>query len=99
MQACTGCHLLNGEGRQSPWAALRGDHSTRESSGTNLVQILTQGSHSESSQGAMLMHSFTGSYSNEELAAIGNFVIGQFGLSQGMITPEQVRAQSASAAR
>jgi len=37
-------------------------------------------------------------YSDEELAAIGNFVIGQFGLSQGMITPEQVRAQNASAA-
>jgi mono/diheme cytochrome c family protein len=98
MQACTGCHLLNGEGRQSPWAALRGDHSTRESSGTNLVQILTQGSHIETSQGEMFMHSFTGSYSNEELAAIGNFVIGQFGLSQGRITPEQVRAQNASAA-
>jgi mono/diheme cytochrome c family protein len=98
VQACTGCHLLNGEGRQSPWAALRGDHSTRESSGTNVVQILTQGSHIETSQGAMFMHSFTGGYSDEELAAIGNFVIGQFGLSQGRITPEQVRAQNASAA-
>ena len=31
VQACTGCHLLDGEGRQSPWAALRGDRSTRES--------------------------------------------------------------------
>ena len=44
------------------------------------------------------MHSFTGGYSDEELAAIGNFVIGQFGLSQGRITPEQVRAQNAAAA-
>jgi hypothetical protein len=31
------------------------------------------------------------------LAAIGNFVIGQFGLRQGTVTPEQVGAQSAAA--
>jgi mono/diheme cytochrome c family protein len=96
VQACTGCHLLDGEGRQSPWAALRGDHSTRESSGTNVVQVLIQGSQIETSQGAMFMHSFSGGYSDDELAAIGNFVIGQFGLRQGTITPGQVRAQNAS---
>jgi hypothetical protein len=46
----------------------------------------------------MFMHSFIGGYSDDELAAIGNFVIGQFGLRQGRITPEQFRAQRASAA-
>jgi mono/diheme cytochrome c family protein len=96
-QGCTGCHLLNGEGRQSPWASLHGDHSTRDSSGVNVVQVLTHGSLIETSQGPMFMHSFTGGYSDDELAAIGNFVIGQFGLRQGSITPEQVRAQRASA--
>jgi mono/diheme cytochrome c family protein len=96
VQACTGCHLLDGEGRQSPWAALRGDHSTRESSGTNVVQVLIQGSQIETNQGAMFMHSFIGGYSDDELAAIGNFVISQFGVRQGTITPEQVRAQNAS---
>jgi mono/diheme cytochrome c family protein len=97
VQACTGCHLLDGEGRQSAWAALRGDHSTRESSGNNVVQVLIQGSRIETSQGGMFMHSFIGGYSDDELAAIGNFVIGQFGRRQGTITPEQVRAQNASA--
>jgi mono/diheme cytochrome c family protein len=93
VQACTGCHLLNGEGRQSPWAALRGDHSTRDVSGTNIVQILTHGSQIETGQGTMFMHPFIDGYSDDELAAIGNFVIGQFGLRQGSITPKQVRAQ------
>jgi mono/diheme cytochrome c family protein len=99
VQACTGCHLLNGEGRQSPWAALRGDHSTRDVSGTNLVQVLARGSQIETAQGPMFMHSFIAGYSNEEIAAIGNFVIGQFGLRQGGITPEQVRTQRALAAK
>jgi mono/diheme cytochrome c family protein len=98
VQACTGCHLLDGEGRQSPWAALRGAHSARESSGTNVVQVLIQGSRIKTSQGSMFMHSFSAGYSDDELAAIGNFVIGQFGLRQGAIIPEQVRAQNASAA-
>jgi mono/diheme cytochrome c family protein len=96
-QACTGCHLLNGEGRQSGWASLRGDRSTRDSSGVNVVLILTHGSQIVTSQGSMFMHSFTAGYSDDELAAIGNFVIGQFGLRQGSITPMQVRAQRAFA--
>jgi mono/diheme cytochrome c family protein len=97
VQACTGCHLLDGEGRQSAWAALRGDHSARESSGTNVMQVLTQGSQIETGQGPMFMHSFMGGYSNDELAAIGNFVIGQFGLRQGTMTAEQFRAHNGSA--
>jgi mono/diheme cytochrome c family protein len=96
-QACTGCHLLNGEGRQSPWASLHGDHSTRDPSGANVVQVLSHGSQIDTGQGPMFMHSFIGGYSDDELAAIGNFVIGQFGLRQGRITPEQFRAQRASA--
>jgi mono/diheme cytochrome c family protein len=95
VQACTGCHLLNGEGRQSAWAALRGNHSAREPSGKNVVQVLIRGSQIETSQGAMFMHSFASDYSDDELAAIGNFVIGQFGLRQGNISPGQVRAQEA----
>lgn len=98
-QACTGCHLLNGEGRQSPWASLRGDHSTRDSSGTNLVQVLSHGSQIDTGQGPMFMHPFIGGYSDDELAAIGNFVIGQFGLRQGRIVAEQFRAQHAPATK
>jgi mono/diheme cytochrome c family protein len=94
VQACTGCHLLDGEGRQSAWAALRGDHSASESSGTNVVQVLMQGTQIDTGQGPMFMHSFTGGYSDDELAAIGNFVIGQFGLRQGTITSEQFRARN-----
>jgi hypothetical protein len=61
------------------------------------VQVLIQGSQIETGQGPMFMHPFIGGYSDDELAAIGNFVIGQFGLRQGSITPEQFRARNASA--
>jgi mono/diheme cytochrome c family protein len=95
-QACTGCHLMNGQGRQSLWASLRGDRSARDTSGVNVVQVLTHGSQIETAQGLMFMQSFAAGYSDDEVAAIGNFVIGHFGLRQGSITPEQVRAQRSS---
>jgi hypothetical protein len=61
-----------------------------------VVRVLIQGSRIETSQGPMFMNSFANGYSDDELAAIGNFVIGQFGHRQGRISPGQVRAQEAS---
>ncbi len=96
-QACAGCHLPNGDGRQAPWAALKGSHSTGDTVGTNLVQVLTQGTQIATSQGLMFMHEFTGAYTDQELAALGNYAIGQFGFRQGGITPGRIHAGRASA--
>lgn len=93
VQACAGCHLPDGAGRQSPWAALRGSHTTGDPAGTNLVQVLTHGTQIDTGQGLMFMHAFTGNYTDVELAALGNYAIGQFGLHQGKITPEQIHQQ------
>jgi mono/diheme cytochrome c family protein len=91
--ACEGCHLPNGLGRQSAWAALRGSQSTADPAGINIVQVLTQGTAIETPQGTMFMHPFTGDYSNSELAAIGNYAISQFGFQQGNITPADIAKQ------
>jgi mono/diheme cytochrome c family protein len=93
VQACAGCHLPDGAGRQSPWAALQGSHTVGDPAGTNLVQVLTNGTQIETSQGLMFMHAFTGNYTDPELAALGNYTIGQFGFRQGTITPVQIRKQ------
>jgi mono/diheme cytochrome c family protein len=91
-EACAGCHLPNGTGRQSPWAALAGDHTTGDPSGTNLVQVLAHGTQLDTSQGLMFMHNFTASYTDPELAAVANYVIAQFGDRQGHVTPQQLAA-------
>jgi mono/diheme cytochrome c family protein len=93
VQACAGCHLPDGNGRQSPWAALRGSHTAGDPEGTNLVQVLTQGTQIDTSQGLMFMHPFTGGYTDDELAALANYTSGQFGFRQGKVTPEQIRKQ------
>jgi mono/diheme cytochrome c family protein len=91
-QACAGCHLPDGKGRQSPWAALGGSHSTGDVNGTNLVQILAHGSQMETAQGQVFMHSFTGGYTDAELASIANYTIGQMSGRQGQVTAQQIGA-------
>jgi mono/diheme cytochrome c family protein len=91
-QACAGCHLPDGTGRQSPWAALAGSHTASDPAGTNLVQVLAHGTQIETTQGQMFMHSFTGGYSSDELAAIANYLIGQTGGRQGQVTAQQIEA-------
>jgi mono/diheme cytochrome c family protein len=95
-QACAGCHLPDGKGRQSPWAALGGAHSLGDVSGTNLVQVLAHGTQMETNQGLVFMHSFTGGYSDRELAAIANYTIGQMSGRQGQVTPQQIGAARGS---
>jgi mono/diheme cytochrome c family protein len=91
--ACQGCHLPNGNGRQWAWAALRGSQSAGDPAGTNIIQVLTHGTHIETSQGTMFMHPFTGAYTDNELAALGNYTISQFGFRHGQITPARIHAQ------
>jgi len=90
VQACAGCHLPDGDGRQSAWAALRGSHTTADPAATNLVEVLMEGTQIQTSQGLMFMHSFKRAYNDEELAALANYVTSQFGYRTGKITPAQI---------
>jgi mono/diheme cytochrome c family protein len=96
VQACMGCHLPDGAGRQSAWAALQGSHSAADPSATNLVQVLTRGARIETGWGPMFMHPFTGAYSDAELASLANYVIAQFGFRQGQVTPAQIETARAA---
>lgn len=88
--ACQGCHLPTGTGRQSPWAALAGDHSTADPNATNIVQILAHGSYLDTPNGNVFMHAFTGAYTDDELAAVANYVTAQFGGTETHITAADI---------
>ena len=88
--ACAGCHLPSGAGRQSAYAALKGDHTAADPKGTNLVQILAEGSQMHTGQGLVFMHAFTDAYTDPELAAAANYVIATFGGRDGRVTAKQV---------
>jgi mono/diheme cytochrome c family protein len=89
--ACAGCHLPNGQGRQSAWAALSGDQSAGDPAATNTLQILTHGSTLETPTGQVFMHSFAGAYTDAELAAVTNYVTAQFSGRVGTVSADEVQ--------
>lgn len=90
--ACASCHAWNGEGLQHPHAALLGSQTVNDPSGTNLLQVLIHGSHMRTNEGEVFMPAFGHAYTDPELAALANYVIGHFGGRRSAITPSDVAA-------
>lgn len=77
--ACAGCHLPDGTGRQSPWAALAGAHSMSDPQATNINAILQSGSAIDTTEGRMFMHRFDRAYRPQERAALTSYLRRHFG--------------------
>jgi mono/diheme cytochrome c family protein len=88
---CMGCHLMNGEGRQTPYATLLGSHAVRDPRGTNLIEVLLSGADAGAVHPLVAMPRFEGGFSNDELAALVNFTIGHFGGQPGRVTAADVK--------
>ena len=57
-----------------------------------LVQVILKGSHMTTPQGSAFMPPFEAAYSDVEIAALSNYVLGHFGGKKGTVTPEKVAA-------
>ncbi|WP_288194640.1 cytochrome c, partial [uncultured Phyllobacterium sp.] len=88
--ACASCHGWNGEGLQTPYAALKGSRTVNDPDGTNLIQVILKGAHMTTPQGRQSMPAFANAYSDVEIAALSNYVLGHFGGKQSAITPADV---------
>jgi mono/diheme cytochrome c family protein len=88
---CMGCHLLNGQGRQTHYAALLGSHAVRDPRGTNLIQVLLSGADAGMVHPLVEMPRFARGFSDDELAALANFTIGHFGGRPGQVTAADVQ--------
>jgi mono/diheme cytochrome c family protein len=90
--ACASCHGWDGAGQQTEHAELLGSAAVSDPSGTNLVRAVLEGIKIGSPRGDNLMPSFAVAYSDAEIAAVSNYVIGHFGGKRGKVTPADVRA-------
>jgi mono/diheme cytochrome c family protein len=89
--ACASCHSWNGTGRETDYAALAGSQAVNDPQGVNLVQVLLTGTDLKTRHGTGYMPSFGAAYTDEELAAVANYVIGHFGGKDGEVTGKAVR--------
>jgi mono/diheme cytochrome c family protein len=90
--ACASCHGWDGTGQQTDHAELLGSPAVNDPSGVNLVRAVLEGVKIGSPRGDNLMPSFAAAYSDAEIAAVSNYLIGHFGGKEGSVTSADVRA-------
>jgi mono/diheme cytochrome c family protein len=90
--ACVSCHGWTGESSISPSATLTGAWSVNDPSATNVAQIVIAGTKRHTPEGAISMPAFGNAYSDEEIAAVSNYVTARFGAKGSQITANDVAA-------
>jgi mono/diheme cytochrome c family protein len=88
--ACSGCHLENGQGRETDYAALTGTRSVRDPHAINATQIILHGSQWQLGSQRIYMPPFGSGYSDVEIAALANFVVNHFGGQPGTLSASDV---------
>ncbi len=88
--ACVSCHGWSGESPVSPMATLTGAAAVSDHSGTNVVQIVLSGTRRLTPEGALSMPAFGNAYSDDEIAAVANYVASRFGAEGTAVTAKDV---------
>jgi mono/diheme cytochrome c family protein len=90
--ACVSCHGWTGESAISPLATLTGAWSVNDPGATNVAQIVIAGTRRHTPDGAVSMPAFGNAYSDEEIAAVANYVTARFGAKGSQMTANDVAA-------
>jgi mono/diheme cytochrome c family protein len=97
-QACVSCHGWSGESPVSPMATLTGAWAVNDPGATNVAQIVIAGTRRHTPEGALSMPAFGSSYTDEDIAAVANYVTARFGTKGSKLTAKdiaQLREQTA----
>ncbi|MDZ5645771.1 cytochrome c [Nitrospirillum sp. BR 11828] len=87
--ACASCHAWNGAGVNSAEAQLTAKRAVNDPSAANVALMILKGSGPQVA-GRPYMPGFAGAYSDEEIAAVANYVTGRFGAEASRITAQDV---------
>jgi mono/diheme cytochrome c family protein len=90
--ACVSCHEWTGESSISPFATLTGAVAVNDPDATNVAQIVISGTVRHTPDDAVSMPAFGNAYSDEEIAAVANYVTARFGSKGSQITAGDVAA-------
>ena len=96
--ACACCHGWSGESAISPMATLTGAWAVNDPAATNVAQIVISGTVRHTPKGALSMPAFGNSHSDEEIAAVANYVAARFGSKRSQISAgdvDELRQQTA----
>ena len=88
--ACVSCHGWSGESSISPFATFTGAWAVNDPSATNVAQIVISGTRRLTPEGAVAMPAFGNAYSDEEIAAVANYITARFGSKGSQLTAKDV---------
>jgi mono/diheme cytochrome c family protein len=88
--ACVSCHGWTGQSPVSSFATLTGAWAVNDPSATNVAQIVISGTRRHTPDGVLSMPAFGNAYSDDEIAAVANYVTARFGSQGSKLTASDV---------
>nr|WP_291691489.1 cytochrome c [Bradyrhizobium sp.] len=88
--ACVSCHGWSGQSPVSPMATLTGAWAVNDPGGTNVAQIVLSGTHRLTPDGVLSMPAFGNAYTDDEVAAVTNYVTARFGGKGSKLTAADI---------
>lgn len=88
--ACVSCHGWTGESPVSPFATFTGSVAVNDPSAINVAQIVISGTRRTTPDGVLSMPAFGDAYSDDEIAAVANYVTARFGGKGSKLTAQDV---------
>jgi mono/diheme cytochrome c family protein len=89
--ACASCHAWTGVSPLSGRATLTGTRAVNDPSAMNIAQIVLLGSKHQTGGDVVLMPAFGAAYTDDEIAAVTNYVTARFGTTGSAMTAAVVR--------
>lgn len=88
--ACASCHDWTGISPLSKYATLTGVRAVNDPSATNVAQTIINGVDRNTAQGHIFMPAFGSAYSDDEIAAVSNYVTARFGAEGAKLTAANI---------
>ena len=98
-EACASCHDWTGVSAISPYATIAGARAVNDPKATNVAQIVISGTRRLTPKGVISMPAFGAAYSDNEIAAVANYVTARFGSEPSKITARKVAELRGETAR
>ena len=89
-EACVSCHDWTGVSLISPYATIAGARAVNDPVGTNVAQIVISGTRRQTPGGIISMPAFGAAYSDDEIAAVANYVTRRFGSEPSKLTAREI---------
>jgi mono/diheme cytochrome c family protein len=88
--ACASCHDWTGVSPVTGYATLTGVRAVNDPSATNVAQTVINGVHRTTAQGIIFMPGFGEGYTDDDIAAVSNYVTARFGAEGAHLTGKDV---------